>query len=114
MPVKKTLKPEPVSVETQCSVCGLDWKLHGKTPTLEDCIRVLKAELSKRALYPTVVPNPFPYGRGEIIRRKHPEAWEEGLRTWPRPGEITCHNGKHENINKFSGFSSHDEVMQPA
>lgn len=57
-------KPEPVAVQTICSMCGLDWKRHGRNPTTEDCIRLLKQELASRPVTPTVapyVPVPYPY-----------------------------------------------------
>jgi hypothetical protein len=41
-------KPEPVAKLTVCSLCGLDWSLHGEKPTMADCIRLLKAELERR------------------------------------------------------------------
>ena len=47
MAAKKALKPEPVAVETVCSVCGLDWGSHGENPTAEDCIRLLKVEAER-------------------------------------------------------------------
>jgi hypothetical protein len=40
-----SLKPEPVAVETICSVCGIDWGLHGESPTTDDCINLLKSAL---------------------------------------------------------------------
>lgn len=53
---KKQLKPEPVPVETVCSVCKLDWDRHGDNPTLEICIELLKADLAvkppKQYVYP--------------------------------------------------------------
>jgi hypothetical protein len=66
----KTPNPQPVVVSTICSMCGLDWQLHGEKPTTEDCIRLLKAELANRpptvitipTVYPyPVYPNPTPY-----------------------------------------------------
>jgi len=42
------LKPEPKTIRVECTVCGLPWDAHGADPTLEDCVRLLKAELSKR------------------------------------------------------------------
>lgn len=63
MTTRKTPQvPEPVAVTTVCSMCGLDWKLHGKTPTTEDCIRLLKLELARRPHYvpPVIIPQPYP------------------------------------------------------
>src|ERR1035441_5059779 len=65
---KKTpIKPEPVAVTTICSVCGLSWLSHGKDPTTEDCIRLLKDALASR---PISAPRPYaiPY---------RPWYWEE-------------------------------------
>jgi hypothetical protein len=51
------MKPEPKPTNVVCTVCGLDWKAHEQnstaakkrtTVTLEDCVRVLKAELARR------------------------------------------------------------------
>lgn len=57
-------KPTPVAVTTICSVCGLDWTLHGEDATTDDCIKLLKAELAKRpAVRPYAYPMPvYPYG----------------------------------------------------
>lgn len=48
--------PEPVVVQTICSMCGLAWERHGEDPTPEDCIRLLKAELATR---PVIVSYPI-------------------------------------------------------
>ena len=45
-------KPEPKTVSVVCSVCDQPWDKHGAKPTLEDCVRLLKAELAKRSVYP--------------------------------------------------------------
>lgn len=58
---KKNTKPEPVVVSTLCSECGLDWGLHGEEPTTDDCIRLLKAELSRKRLRFTPMPKMIPY-----------------------------------------------------
>jgi hypothetical protein len=47
------MKPEPKATNVVCTECGLDWAKHlagprKKTPTHEDCVRVLKAELATR------------------------------------------------------------------
>ncbi len=48
MPEKKPLVPGPRYTGVVCSVCGLDWKQHtGKSPGLEECVRLLKAELEQ-------------------------------------------------------------------
>jgi hypothetical protein len=47
-------KPQPVNKTVVCSICGLDWEKHGKAPTMEKCVALLKAELAKRTL-----PNQF-------------------------------------------------------
>lgn len=45
--------PKPIATQTVCSVCELDWDKHATTSlglesTLEECVRLLKAELKKR------------------------------------------------------------------
>jgi hypothetical protein len=67
--LKKPTKPEPVAVTTICSVCGLPWQDHGKDPTTEDCIRLLKDELASR---PITAPQPYP-----VPSRPFPWYWEE-------------------------------------
>lgn len=47
------MKPEPKATHVVCTACGLNWDKHlagprKKNPTLEDCVRVLKAELGAR------------------------------------------------------------------
>jgi hypothetical protein len=77
---KKTpQKPEPVPVSTICSVCGLSWHDHGKDPTTDDCIRLLKAELAKRLIQ-------VPYSYPVPSRSYHPWHWEEWYMR-PRRGE---------------------------
>lgn len=39
------MKPAPKVEKEVCTVCGLDWKRHGKEPTLEMCVELLKADL---------------------------------------------------------------------
>ena len=43
-------KPEPVPSSLVCSVCGLSWSDH-KRKTIEECVRLLKVELTKRRAY---------------------------------------------------------------
>ncbi|MGH2835771.1 MAG: hypothetical protein ACRDUT_00020 [Mycobacterium sp.] len=38
-------KPTPVVVSEVCSLCGLDWRRHGKNQTSEKCIELLLAEV---------------------------------------------------------------------
>ncbi len=82
---KKAATPEPVAVTTICSVCGLPWLDHGKTPTTEDCIRLLKAELAKRPIQ-VPIPQPYPYP----VRPARPWYWEEWYGRYPKqPYKIT-------------------------
>lgn len=37
--------PQPVVTAQKCSICELDWSLHGVDPTVLDCIRLLKARI---------------------------------------------------------------------
>lgn|ERR1019366_1365045 len=78
---KKTpQKPEPVAVTTICSVCGLPWHDHGKDPTTEDCIRLLKAELASKS-----IPGYQPYP----IRPWYWEEWYNKPYRRSEPYEIT-------------------------
>jgi hypothetical protein len=51
MASKRPKKPEPISKHIVCSTCGLSWEAHGKEPTLETCVELLKAEVVKRLVY---------------------------------------------------------------
>lgn len=35
-------KPKPVVVSQVCDVCGEDWNLHPESPTVLDCVEILK------------------------------------------------------------------------
>jgi|ERR1700677_49429 len=91
---KKTpAKPEPVPVTTICSVCGLSWHDHGKDPTTDDCIRLLKAELAKK---PVTVPEPYPYP----VRPVRPWYWEEWYqKPYRKPYEITWSSSSVNETN---------------
>lgn len=86
----KPTKPEPVVIQTICSMCQLDWAAHGEDPTTEDCIRLLKVELAmaKRRVVinqpPVVYPPPG---------RLYP-VWGLGTSVQPcaSPPTITCQN----------------------
>jgi hypothetical protein len=52
--------PKPTTKETVCDLCGLDWNRHGKNPTAEKCIELLKADLAVAQLAP-IRPIPYPY-----------------------------------------------------
>lgn len=63
-------KPEARVVSEVCSMCGLDWKRHGRTPTTETCIRLLASDLAaanERAnrvtinFPPVIYPRPVQY-----------------------------------------------------
>lgn len=56
--------PRPVNKHVVCSVCGLDWERHGKNPTTEKCVELLKADLASEKLRTTpqpAMPYPVPY-----------------------------------------------------
>lgn len=38
----RSMKPQPVVVQTVCSLCDLPWEDHGDEPSALDCIRLLK------------------------------------------------------------------------
>lgn len=58
-------KPKPVVVSTVCSECGLPWEDHGDTPTLADCVRLLKAR-PPTISYPLTTWNTQPYRPYEV------------------------------------------------
>ena len=52
-------QPKPKTVKVECDVCGQDWKLHkpdakGKVG-LDECVRLLKAEMAKPRANPYVI-----------------------------------------------------------
>ena len=49
---KKRPTPEPIPQYVVCSECGLSWDDH-EVATLEECVRLLKAELVKRPVTTT-------------------------------------------------------------
>jgi hypothetical protein len=56
--------PAPVVTARVCSLCGIDWKRHGKSPTTEKCIELLLAEVrslnAQLAHRPIMRPLPYP------------------------------------------------------
>lgn len=65
--------PKPIPRVVDCSECGLPWDDHGKNPTLEDCVNLLKIALAEAreavtATVPAVVTTPYtpPYTGGII------------------------------------------------
>jgi hypothetical protein len=57
-------KPEPISRDVVCSICGLDWGRHTEK-TAEECIELLKADLARekqnaRPYLPMPYPLPYP------------------------------------------------------
>jgi hypothetical protein len=74
-------KPQPRVITEVCSLCGLDWKRHGKEPTSDKCIelllqevRSLNAQLASRP-YVQPIPYPLPY-----LPRPYPRPWWQ--QTW--------------------------------
>lgn len=59
------VKPEPRVTSRVCSLCGLDWKRHGKAPTTETCIQLLLGEVralnAQLAHRPAIITIPRPY-----------------------------------------------------
>jgi len=59
-------RPKPVTVTVVCSECGLDWNLHKPDAkgnvALDECVRLLKLEVSKPrpVTLPIVQPMPYP------------------------------------------------------
>ncbi len=67
-------KPKPKVVSEVCTLCGLDWKLHGTEPTAETCVKLLldevrslNSQLAHRPLFrpypytiPVGIPQPYP------------------------------------------------------
>jgi hypothetical protein len=93
---KKATKPEPVAVSTVCSLCGLDWKGHGRNPTTVDCIRLLKKELANQ---PISVPRPYPLPYPVPYPRPYREPWY-GERPYYGVSKIDC------------GTTTHNETTQ--
>lgn len=63
-----SLKPTAVPRDLICSVCGLEWSRHSKTPKVDECIELLKrdlaAEKARTKPYPYVPYIPYvPYPR---------------------------------------------------
>lgn len=64
---KPAAVPKPKIVSQVCSVCGLDWELHGEEPTTETCVKLLldevavanKALAASRNIYPPVIVQPY-------------------------------------------------------
>ncbi len=58
------MKPEPRVIYEVCSLCGLDWKRHGKNPTAEKCVTLLLDEVrslnAQIATRPLIQPLPYP------------------------------------------------------
>ncbi len=82
--------PKPKVVKEVCSLCGLDWKGHGRNPTAETCVKLLldevsslNAQLAVRPFsrpYPYPVPTPYPvYPRPVYPRPVYPRP------VYPRP-----------------------------
>lgn len=91
----KKQKPEAVSVETICSVCGLDWDLHGENPTTEDCVELLKAELASRPTT-TVIREPVyvPYAERPW---KYPRPWYYGEGGYEKTSPYYIYSGTNES-----------------
>jgi hypothetical protein len=53
--------PRPKIVKQVCSLCGLDWKDHGKAPTAETCVKLLLDEV--RSLNAQIAVRPRPYSQ---------------------------------------------------
>lgn len=93
--------PQPVPVTTVCSMCGLGWELHGKTPTTEDCIRLLKIELAKRPHYtpPVIIPQPYP-----VPYQPYRPYWQQPYGTWC--GTTTVQNTSTAQMQAYNSCSS--------
>lgn len=87
-------KPTPKVVSEVCSLCGLDWQLHGENPTTETCIgllldevRSLNARLRHRPYSQPVVPfipvYPRPY---PVYPRPHWQWSKSGGTNWIEAG----------------------------
>jgi len=42
--------PTPVPEQVVCSVCSLPWENHGEEPQVDDCVRLLLAEVERLKL----------------------------------------------------------------
>jgi hypothetical protein len=73
----KETKPQPRVTARVCSLCGLEWELHGTKPTTETCIELLLAEV--RSLNAQLAVRP--YARPYPVPRPYP--------VYPRPWPIS-------------------------
>jgi hypothetical protein len=101
MPARKVSKPSPIpppDAERVCSVCGCNWALHGKKePSLEDCVRLLKAELEMARLEKILQPQPIQVIPPEKVRGPYRE--EPYIGKGPeRPPRWTCREPSEENV----------------
>lgn len=91
-------KPSPRVVSEVCSVCGLDWKQHGKAPTLETCVRLLLDEVRAKdaalARRPVVIDRPYP-----VYPPLRP-AWPYWYTTWG--GSTSTGNAARGSITAVS------------
>lgn len=58
--------PKPVITARTCSVCGLPWDDHGKRPTINKCVELLKAALAAERT------KPFYWGSGTTVAPGQP------------------------------------------
>lgn len=85
------IKPQPVVVKILCSLCDLDWPAHGDKPTTEDCIRLLKQELSRR-----------------------PRPYQQFFQHQPYPYTITYGQSGGLQITNEADLKTHNNaIMQP-
>lgn len=83
------VKPEPRVTSRVCSLCGLDWKRHGKAPTTETCIKLLRGEVralnSQLPHRPAIVTIPRPYPA-----YPQPFGWPQRP-SWGHVGHVVSH-----------------------
>lgn len=81
------LKPHPVVVSQECSVCGLEWSRHGDSPTAKTCIDLLRADVSAARIqlanrpYAQPIPLP-PFVPVPWTRPYGPYFGGQGISTW--------------------------------
>lgn len=93
-------KPTPKVVSEVCSLCGLDWNLHGANPTTETCIKLLLGEVrslnARLAHRPIVQPINIP-----VWPRPWPRPWPSGP-YWSSGGG-SSHGNYSSNMPTMSG-----------
>lgn len=99
-------KPEPKIVSEVCSLCGLDWDLHGKNPTSEVCVKLLLDEVSSlnaRLAHRPIsyhIPYPAPY---PVYPRPYYPHWYST--TWGGNSNLSVSGNQTASYTSLSSLS---------